>query len=116
MARIELTGICKSYTAARPPAGKKKLWTHPAIEPPDHFAMQDLDLVIPDGRTTVLLGPTGCGKSTILRLIAGLERPDAGTITFDGVDMYAVPPKERGIGMVFQNYALYPHIDRKSVV
>jgi ABC-type sugar transport system ATPase subunit len=56
-----------------------------------------------------VVGPTGCGKSTLLRVIAGLEQPDNGTVTFDGEEVDALTPSQRGIGLVFQNYALYPH-------
>jgi multiple sugar transport system ATP-binding protein len=72
-------------------------------------ALDSVDLLIRDGETMCLIGPTGCGKTTLLRIIAGLEQPDEGTVYFDGTDMRGVPPRERGIGMVFQNYALYPH-------
>jgi iron(III) transport system ATP-binding protein len=58
-----------------------------------------------------LLGPSGCGKTTTLRMIAGLEKPDAGTIEFDGSDITNLPPERRGFGMVFQNYALFPHLN-----
>jgi ABC-type sugar transport system ATPase subunit len=56
-----------------------------------------------------VVGPTGCGKSTLLRVIAGLEKPDHGTVSFDGEDVAPLTPSQRGIGLVFQNYALYPH-------
>lgn len=69
-----------------------------------------LDLRIPSGRLTVLLGPSGCGKSTILRMIAGLETPDAGTIMVNDVDITLQEPRHRNMAMVFQNYALYPHL------
>ncbi len=69
-----------------------------------------LNLEIPSGRLTVLLGPSGCGKSTILRLIAGLETPDEGAIFLDGIDITAQEPRFRNMAMVFQNYALYPHL------
>jgi ABC-type sugar transport system ATPase subunit len=78
------------------------------------FGIEGLDLSVPDGRTLVILGPTGCGKSTVLRLLAGLERPDAGRILFDGRDMTDLKASERSIGMVFQNYALYPHWSTKT--
>ncbi len=70
--------------------------------------MHDIELVVPDGMTVAILGPSGCGKTTLLRLIAGLEKPDSGRVLYDGVDMAEVPTGKRGIGMVFQNYALYP--------
>ncbi len=73
-------------------------------------AVVDVDLQIADGELLVLVGPSGCGKTTLLRLIAGLETPDSGTILFDGQDMAAVSPGERNIAMVFEGYALYPHM------
>ena len=73
-------------------------------------AVNDFSLEIPDGRLVALLGPSGCGKSTILNLICGLEKPTKGRIFFGDRDMTDVPPENRGVGMVFQNYALYPHM------
>lgn len=70
--------------------------------------IEDLNLQIPEGSFTVLLGPSGCGKSTTLRIIAGLEQETKGTLMIDGKDMKDVKPGDRGIAMVFQNYALYP--------
>lgn len=69
-----------------------------------------LDLQIASGLLTVLLGPSGCGKSTILRMIAGLESPDEGAILIDGSDITSQEPRHRNMAMVFQNYALYPHL------
>ncbi|KFB08097.1 ABC transporter ATP-binding protein [Nitratireductor basaltis] len=75
-----------------------------------------LDLTIEDGEFTVFVGPSGCGKSTLLRLIAGLEDVTSGTILIDGQDATAVPPAKRGLAMVFQSYALYPHMSvRKNI-
>src|SRR5512147_2364417 len=65
---------------------------------------------IGEGELFTLLGPSGCGKTTLLRLIAGFYTPDEGEIRFDGKRVNEVPPHERGIGMVFQNYALWPHM------
>jgi multiple sugar transport system ATP-binding protein len=70
----------------------------------------DLDLVVPAHKMAVLVGPSGCGKSTTLRMVAGLEEPTAGTIKIDGRDVTRLPPAERDIAMVFQSYALYPHM------
>jgi iron(III) transport system ATP-binding protein len=70
--------------------------------------LQDLDLVIEDGSFFTLLGPSGCGKTTLLRCIAGFNAPEGGRILFDGDDVTAVPAYERNIGMVFQDYALFP--------
>ncbi len=80
------------------------------------FTIKDLDLEVPDGKVVAVLGPSGCGKSTLLRLIAGLLPPDSGRVLYDGEDMSAIPPAERKIGMVFQNYALYPNYSGKSNV
>jgi multiple sugar transport system ATP-binding protein len=73
-------------------------------------AVDNVSLEIPHGRLVCLLGPSGCGKTTILRMIAGLEEPTAGEVRFDGVRMNHVPPAARGVGMVFQNYALFTHL------
>jgi sn-glycerol 3-phosphate transport system ATP-binding protein/multiple sugar transport system ATP-binding protein len=72
--------------------------------------LKGIDLEIPDGAFTVLVGPSGCGKSTLLRTIAGLERPDSGEILFAGRDVTRAEPRDRDIAMVFQSYALYPHL------
>jgi multiple sugar transport system ATP-binding protein len=75
-----------------------------------------LDLTIEDGEFTVFVGPSGCGKSTLLRLIAGLEDITSGHIAIDGADATNVPPAKRGLAMVFQSYALYPHMSvRKNI-
>lgn len=75
-----------------------------------------LDLDIDDGEFVVFVGPSGCGKSTLLRLIAGLEDTTSGTISIDEQDATAVPPARRGLAMVFQSYALYPHMSvRKNI-
>ncbi len=75
-----------------------------------------LDLTIEDGEFTVFVGPSGCGKSTLLRLIAGLEDITSGHIEIDGADATNVPPAKRGLAMVFQSYALYPHMSvRKNI-
>ncbi|MFC4943063.1 ABC transporter ATP-binding protein [Pseudonocardia sp. GCM10023141] len=73
-------------------------------------AVDAVDLDVPDGDFLVLLGPSGCGKSTLLRMIAGLTPPSAGRILLDGADITATPPRERNLAMVFQSYALYPHL------
>jgi ABC-type sugar transport system ATPase subunit len=66
-----------------------------------------------DGEAVAVLGPSGCGKTTLLRVVAGLEAPDSGTVRFDGDDVTDVGAQQRGVGMVFQSYALYPHMDSK---
>ncbi|GAB3288875.1 ABC transporter ATP-binding protein [Parasphingorhabdus pacifica] len=75
-----------------------------------HPAVKDLDLEIGDGEFLVLVGPSGCGKSTSLRMLAGLEEVTSGRISIDDRDVTALSPKDRDIAMVFQNYALYPHM------
>jgi len=74
------------------------------------IAVNDLDIVIPSGKLIGLLGPSGCGKSTTLYMIAGLHEPNSGRIFFGDEDVTDVAPEDRGIGLVFQNYALYPHM------
>src|SRR5262245_17613233 len=69
-----------------------------------------IDLEIRDGEFVVFVGPSGCGKSTLLRLIAGLEDVTSGKVEIDGLDMTLAPPAKRGLSMVFQSYALYPHM------
>jgi putative spermidine/putrescine transport system ATP-binding protein len=88
--RITLSGCTKSFGAQR------------VLEP--------VDLAIAAGETLVLLGPSGCGKTTTLRLIAGLEAPDAGRVHFDAEDVTALPIERRHVGMVFQSYALFPNM------
>lgn len=90
MADLKLTGVEKAY-------GEVKV-------------LKNIDLDIKTGELIVFVGPSGCGKSTLLRMIAGLERITGGNFTIDGVRMNEVPPAQRGIAMVFQSYALYPHM------
>jgi sn-glycerol 3-phosphate transport system ATP-binding protein len=97
-----------AHTAAAPRyavrlRGLQKGWNGQAV-------IQSLDLDIPEGHFVALLGPSGCGKSTTLRLIAGLEQPDAGTVEIHGRDVTAAEPSARGLSMVFQSYALFPHL------
>jgi len=91
MARITLSHVDKQY-------------------PNGYVASRDLSLEIADGELLVLVGPSGSGKSTVLRMIAGLEKPTGGTITIGERDVTLLPPQERDIAMVFQSYALYPHM------
>ena len=76
----------------------------------DVIAVNDFDFEIPDGKLIALLGPSGCGKSTTLNLICGLLAPSEGKIFFGDIDVTNLPPENRGVGLVFQNYALYPHL------
>ena len=80
------------------------------VYPNGHMAARGLDIEIADGEFMVLVGPSGCGKSTALRVIAGLETPTAGRVLIGDRDVTALPPQERDIAMVFQSYALYPHM------
>ncbi len=91
MAAIELVDIRKTY-----PGGAQ--------------VVHGINLSIADGELVVLVGPSGCGKSTLLRMVAGLETVTEGTISIGGNNVNAVEPAERDIAMVFQNYALYPHM------
>ncbi|MCB9498389.1 MAG: ABC transporter ATP-binding protein [Bacillales bacterium] len=92
---ITLVGLCKYFVA------KDKTVTK---------AVDNMNLTVPSGKLIALLGPSGCGKSTTLYMIAGLHTPTHGQIFFGDDDVTQVPPEKRGIGLVFQNYALYPHL------
>ncbi len=76
----------------------------------DLRALAPINLEIREGEFFSLLGPSGCGKTTLLRIIAGLETPTSGVVLLDGVDLTEVPPQKRNVGIVFQNYALFPHM------
>jgi multiple sugar transport system ATP-binding protein len=96
MGKIELSAVRKSFG--------------------DVHVIPGIDLTIEDGEFVVFVGPSGCGKSTLLRLIAGLEDTTSGTILIDGKDATNLPPAKRGLAMVFQSYALYPHMSvRKNI-
>ena len=95
MARVVLDQLSKSFPS--PKGGPIR-------------AVRELSLVVEDRELLALVGPSGCGKTTLLRLIAGLEEPDAGDLTIDGAAMNRVAPKDRNVAMVFQNHALYPHL------
>jgi multiple sugar transport system ATP-binding protein len=90
MAEVTLAGLSKAYGTTQ--------------------ALKDVSLTIPDGGFVVLLGPTGAGKTTTLRLIAGLDAPDAGDVVIDGRSVLADMPAQRDVAMVFQQYSLYPHL------
>ncbi len=91
MASVLLENICKSFVPGKP-------------------VLDDLSLEVRNGELFFLLGPSGCGKSTLLRILAGLEKQNSGTIRFDGVEISALPPEKRQAAMMFQNYALWPHL------
>ena len=95
--KVVLQNLTKKY----PPRGKKGK---------EVTALADFTFEIPDGTLIGLLGPSGCGKSTTLNLICGLQTPTEGKIYFGDDDVTDLPPEKRGVGMVFQNYALYPHL------
>ena len=90
MAEVQLTGVEKRFDGVR--------------------VLESLDLIVADGEFVVLLGPSGCGKTTALRIIAGLETPTAGRVLIGGRDVTDLSPRERDVAMVFQSYALYPHM------
>jgi multiple sugar transport system ATP-binding protein len=82
----------------------------------ERAALSEIDLTIAEGEFVAIVGPSGCGKSTLLSILAGLEAPSVGTITIDGKPATDASPKERGVALVFQSYALYPHLDvRRNV-
>ena len=95
--KIELQNLTKKFPARGRKGGEVT-------------AVNDFSFEIPDGELIALLGPSGCGKSTTLNMICGLEKPTGGRIFFGNEDVTALPPELRGVGMVFQNYALYPHL------
>ena len=95
---IRLVGLTKKF----PGDAKKGI--------PDTVAVDDLNITIKDGELIGLLGPSGCGKSTTLYMLSGLKEPTSGEIWFDDEDVTHLAPEKRGIGLVFQNYALYPHM------
>ena len=113
MARIDLVNVCKTLSergAGRAaPAPEETLLPGAPRAPGGAFSIENLNLTVPDGKTMVVLGPSGCGKTTLLKLIAGLIPLDSGQVRFNGVNVKDVGTGERRIGMVFQNYALYPH-------
>src|ERR1019366_6565264 len=76
----------------------------------DVQALRPLSLEIGPGELLALLGPSGCGKTTTLRIVAGFEAPDTGSVLIGGRDVTDLPPNHRGLGMVFQNYSLFPHM------
>jgi len=118
----ERTDAARSYgsvlglateVASRPAANEYKHDLKAAgtpVPPPRPLALDHVTLEIHAGEMLGALGPSGCGKTTLLKTIAGLIQPDEGTVSYDGRDMTQIPPGERNIGIVFQDYALYPHM------
>lgn len=121
MATIRLSKVCKEFGLhSRSNRGaitpRMRAFTPHAREgmpeEPDRVqALDHVDLTVPDGQTMAVLGPSGCGKSTLLRVVSGLEADYRGSLFYDQQNMEDVAPKDRFIGMVFQNYALYPHFE-----
>ena len=121
VATIRLSKVCKEFGLhSRPNQGaalpRMRAFTPHAREvlpeEPDRVrALDHVDLTVPDGQTMAILGPSGCGKSTLLRVVSGLESDYRGSLFYDHQNMEDVAPKDRFIGMVFQNYALYPHFE-----
>ena len=100
--KVILQNLTKKY-----PSRNKK-------QPQDVIAVKDFTFEIPDGKLIGLLGPSGCGKSTTLNLLSGLQKPTSGKIFFGDDDVTELPAENRGVGLVFQNYALYPHLTVKQ--
>jgi thiamine transport system ATP-binding protein len=96
VSKVELDGVTRTYAATT--------------------AVDDVSIAVREGEFFTLVGPSGCGKTTTLRLIGGFESPTAGTVSLDGTDMTGVPPEDRDVGVVFQNYALFPHMSVRENV
>ena len=119
MTEIELVDLLKIYPFAKPGGvfGRKKRAqlleqqrAMPYTTNEGVIALQHVSATIAPGEFVVLLGPSGCGKTTLIRLIAGLDEPTLGEVRFDGACVNALPPEERDVAMVFQNFSLYPHL------
>lgn len=94
---------------------KERLQEDPPVETPKGVvALDHVNLTIPNGQTYVVVGPSGCGKTTLLRVMAGIEKQYTGDVLYDGENVQDIPPGERYIGMVFQNYALYPNFNAEG--
>lgn len=107
MADIILNDIVKIYEA---PPQKRRGLRKAKVQVQPKRAVDGLTLTIPHGSFTVLVGPSGCGKTTLLRMIAGLEEITEGEIRMGDINITNLEPGDRGLAMVFQNYALYPHM------
>ncbi len=124
MATIQLDHVTRTFPSARL---ERLTGDRPDAAPPSDeegtgsrrdargiIALDDISLTIQHGETTSIIGPSGCGKSTLLRVIAGLEPLSSGRVLYDRQDVAGVAPGDRGIGIVFQSYALYPHMSSKN--
>jgi thiamine transport system ATP-binding protein len=96
VSKVEFDGVTRTYAATT--------------------AVDDVSIAVREGEFFTLVGPSGCGKTTTLRLIGGFESPTAGTVSLDGTDTTGVPPEDRDVGVVFQNYALFPHMSVRENV
>jgi multiple sugar transport system ATP-binding protein len=96
--------------------GVTKRFAGPRGGAPSHLALDGVSIDVERGELLVVVGPSGCGKSTALRIVAGLEEPDAGAVTIAGRPMAGVPPQDRDVAMVFQGYALYPHMTAREIL
>ena len=114
MATIRLSDIAVYRNTPGGPSRTRVLGQGLFGSPSRGFCLEHLNLTIPHGTTMVVLGPSGCGKTTLLRIISGLEQPDAGKVLFNGNDVRDIPPGQRKIGMLFQSYALYPHFTSRE--
>jgi multiple sugar transport system ATP-binding protein len=123
MTGIELVDLLKIYPFSKPGGllGRKqkaallaRQRAMPYTTDEGVIALQHFSATIAPGEFVVLLGPSGCGKTTLIRLIAGLDEPTLGEVRFDGQCVNALPPEERDVAMVFQNYSLYPHLSVKD--
>ena len=100
--KVELRNVTKAFPSRNKKSGEEVI------------AVNDCSFTIPDGKLIGLLGPSGCGKSTTLYMICGLQKPTKGQIFFGEDDVTGLAPENRGVGLVFQNYALYPHLTVKQ--
>ena len=100
--KVELQNLTKIFPSRNKKSGEEVI------------AVNDFTFTIPDGKLIGLLGPSGCGKSTTLYMISGLQKPTSGKIFFGEDDVTELPTENRGVGLVFQNYALYPHMTVKQ--
>ncbi len=117
MARIDLINVCATLQSRERAAAAPDTASLPGRRARGStFSIEGLNLTVFDGETLVILGPSGCGKTTLLKIIAGLIAPDSGEVRYDGMPMRDVPPGARRVGMVFQNYALYPHMTSRTNV
>jgi ABC-type sugar transport system ATPase subunit len=122
MAKIQLLDVSLTYSA--PPRDpvirlyeikKERLEEDLPAQPAEAVrALDHVNLTVPNGRIFVVVGPSGCGKSTLLRVVSGLANDYSGQVLYDGEDVQNIPPKDRFIGMVFQNYALYPNFNNEG--